>query len=808
MAAVRAGIGTEMATSLWLRPTGDAHERRDPDASWDEGNVVTRAVARLAPDEGYAALGLVLLLAGLTAWSIADSRWILGRDDLTKFLIWIGLGGAAWGYVGSRLPIPAWLAQVLGAVIGAIIVVEVVGSLMPGATPTFQGWLTAAARSVAQAYLDLTWRHHISTLQYGHFCLILGILVWGTAQTASFDVFGHHRAMNGVILLGVVFLANMSLTVQDQFRALVLFSGGALGLLLFTHAADERASWLRHRIWRGNDFQAPHVQGGAAFGAAAICAAVLLTVVASSAPLAGPLESVGGRFNDVAGWLSGYLPSGGQTRYQPSQDFGYTAPITSSFRVTTGKVFTVTVSGGSGAIHWRMVAYDQFQSSGWSVGPTQDAQVVADGSIADGTLDGLGSATTGRAEITYAVHVQDSSVRHLVAANEPLRASVGLGRLMVGGSPPDLNVAALTTDASDYEVTALVPSLDPSADGLTEWLLQHAGTDFPAGILLRFTQGTGFVGEDGRRLMTEIGDWATTHGNTFANEYDVAKAVQAYLQSSRFTYRADISSDMAQSCSGLSTVDCFAVLREGFCEQYATTMTMLMRLDGYPARYVQGYLPGVIDPASSSQQVTSQQKHAWVEVWFPGYGWIPFDPTGTVGQPTILPAGIAVSPRPAASRTSAIHEPQGNDGGTGGPTGVPGGTTPSTTGGGGAGPIVIGTGIVAGSGVLLALFWLRRPRRSQRPEVAWQGVVALASRLGYRPRPSQTMLEYTGMLAEVVPRAREPLEVVAKATVEVTYGRRQLGEERLATVAEAGRRVRTALLRLLFRLPGSGRSRR
>ena len=63
------------------------------------------------------------------------------------------------------------------------------------------------------------------------------------------------------------------------------------------------------------------------------------------------------------------------------------------------------------------------------------------------------------------------------------------------------------------------------------------------------------------------------------------------------------------------------------------------------------------------------------------------------------------------------------------------------------------------------------------------------------------------MLADVVPRARDPLGVVATAQVEVAYGRRHLPTERLISLAAAQRRVRQALLRLVFRIPGRGRKR-
>lgn len=770
-----------------------------PPSSWDadsdEGNPVSRAFQRMRPDEGWASLGLVLLLAGTMAWSISDARWILGRDGLTGFLIWIALAAASWGYVSARLEMAPWLAHAIGSIVGAFVVIEAVGSVIPGATPTLSGWFQATADSVAQAYLDLTWRHQIQTLQVGHFCLVLGIIVWGTAQAASYDVFGYHRAVNGVLLLAVVFIANMSLTVHDQFQALVIFSAAALVLLLLAHAADERSSWLRHRIWRGRDFQAPHLAGGMGFVSLAVCGSLLLTTVASSAPLGPVLSSVGNNFQDAASWLSGYLPSGGASRYQPSSDFGNTSPISSSFQASPNPVFTVRVSTGAVSFHWRLVAYDTFQANGWSIGPSTQDQLDPGSTLDDGTLDLVHSTTPGRSQVTITVHVQDSSLKHVIVANEPDSVNVTVQRTLVGAGA---NVASLTSGASDYEVQALVPDTDPTGHGLTEWRLQHAGSQYPPGLLERFTQGTDHVGAEGKALLAQITSWAQSQGNTFKNEYDVAKAIQEYLLSDRFTYTTDITAEMS-SCTGLSTVDCFAVIKRGFCEQYATTMTMLMRMAGYPARYVLGYLPAQIAQFTYLEQVTSQQKHAWVEVYFPTYGWIPFDPTGSVGQPTELPPGVPVS----ASPTPIASGPQ-DSGGDVRPSGRPssGGITPPKTGDSGPlGGLLIPGVIVLVLAVAAFVLLRRRPGRLEKPDTAYQSVVRLASRLGYRPQPTQTVYEYTGMLADVVPRAREPLNVVATAAVEVNYGRRQLGTDRLVSLTSAYHLVRRALLRLALRWP-------
>ena len=107
-----------------------------------------------------------------------------------------------------------------------------------------------------------------------------------------------------------------------------------------------------------------------------------------------------------------------------------------------------------------------------------------------------------------------------------------------------------------------------------------------------------------------------------ANAYDKAANIQRYLIA-HYAYTLDLSGTHGQD----PLADFLFVRRAGHCEYFASAMTIMLRAEGIPARYATGFSPGEYNDIGGDYIIRESDAHAWVEVYFPGYGWITFDPT-------------------------------------------------------------------------------------------------------------------------------------------------------------------------------------
>ncbi|MEJ8282205.1 transglutaminase TgpA family protein [Pseudonocardia spirodelae] len=140
-----------------------------------------------------------------------------------------------------------------------------------------------------------------------------------------------------------------------------------------------------------------------------------------------------------------------------------------------------------------------------------------------------------------------------------------------------------------------------------------------------------------------------------ANPFDRAMALENHFTGpgSPFTY----SLATAPGGDGDALVDFLTRGRTGYCEQYASAMGVMLRAVGIPARVAVGFTAGDPD-GSGARTVTTEDAHAWVEAWFPGYGWMTFDPTPLADGRTIDPTYVQQAREEAGGTPAREQAPQ------------------------------------------------------------------------------------------------------------------------------------------------------
>jgi transglutaminase-like putative cysteine protease len=747
------------------------------------------------PAEGWLTTLLLLAMVLVLALAIDDARWVLGDGRLTDFLPLAVIGGFVTGMYGAKAGWPRLAIYLVGAAFAALVVPLLVGGvLLPvGSDGSLHARFVATARSTVEAWLDLTVRGKTFTSQYGHFLLTLGFLMWATGHFVAVTAFRHRRPLSGVVAVGSALVLNLAVNPQDQLWFLVAYTVLALLVLIRFHALDEQSNWLRRRIGDPGPVGSMYVRGGTGFVSAAVLGALVLTGAASSAPLASAWGGVDQTLVDVGRNLQRYFSFVQNVRGPAAVDFGPTAPITGRW-ITNGEVaLTIHVPAGDKTkYYWEAVTYDKFDGTGWSWSTQATTVRDANASILDGTAEP--PIEDGRRSVTVTVDPATYRGSTVLSPGSPTDVSRETRLTTLG---PDGFYAALDTLEGNvgYQITGLVPLLgDDDPKGLTENRLRAAGTDYPAEVKATYLGvPTNAVGPDATALLTRV-KAAIGRQNT---PYDLAKGLVAEFHSSRFTYSPDVSNI---DCGQLGIVECFAHYRTGYCQYYATTMAILLRHEGVPARVAQGFLPGD-RAADGSETLRNSNSHAWVQVYFPTYGWVDFDPTGgNLAQTPAIPLGSPVAPTPKASSDigddanidpSRRPSPPSGAGSVTGSDDSSGGPTPATF-------AVVALLLLAAMGTLAVVAYRRGPR-DLNPDNAYRGITRLAARFGFGPRPTQTVFEYASSLADVLPLVRPELQTVAQAKVEVAYGRHDLPPDTIRALREAVGRLRIGLFRLAFR---------
>lgn len=132
-------------------------------------------------------------------------------------------------------------------------------------------------------------------------------------------------------------------------------------------------------------------------------------------------------------------------------------------------------------------------------------------------------------------------------------------------------------------------------------------------------------------LPQRIKDLAANLTNDKDNRYDKVLAIEKHFTDNSFVYE---TTNVLFPAKNQDYVDQFLFdTKSGYCNNFSTSMIVLLRSAGIPARWVKGFTEGTPENTIASAEgenvykIANNNAHSWVEVYFPGYGWIPFEPT-------------------------------------------------------------------------------------------------------------------------------------------------------------------------------------
>ena len=261
--------------------------------------------------------------------------------------------------------------------------------------------------------------------------------------------------------------------------------------------------------------------------------------------------------------------------------------------------------------YWRLVVLDRFDGTAWKLSEASEGEVGQP--LSTGTQRLVGQAPTASLRLTQEVAIDQLGASWLPAAVDPVQITLAhdLGARHFDRTGM-IELDDETSEGMGYVVTSAVAR--PSLVKLDQILPQNPGGD------PRYTTLPTMLPGRIRDIALEISAGAQT-------PFDQVLAIQDHLRT--FTY--DESAPAGHGANAI--VNFLEESRQGYCEQFAGTMAVLVRSLGYPARVAIGFLPGDRNE-NGWNQVTTAQVHAWPEVYFGEFGWLAFEPTPSRDNPT------------------------------------------------------------------------------------------------------------------------------------------------------------------------------
>lgn len=603
------------------------------------------------------------------------------------------------------------------------------------------------------------------------FIFEISFLVWWLAFLGMWSILRFGYIWRAVIPAGVVMLVNAYFAPEPIFALLALFALVAIFLFVRTNLSEQQLRWR-------DEHMVVTPEMGWDFVRTALTYSVIVLTLAGLAPSLGRnvqvrqlLSPLNERWEQTSQDLNRLYQGLNRRQSEAGAAFGRSLPLGGPRVVGDSLIFNVSASAGR---YWRAVVFDTYTGREWVNTGETEAQ------IAPGQLVPV-AAWNERAALTQTVTLLAPMSNVVLGAPDIRRidmpVSVLANPVPVGAlDAPSLGEGAPAT--VEFTMVRAGELLDigdrytllSNATAVTQRALEGAGEEYPPEIVDRYVQlPQGFP-----PAVVELAQTITVSATT---PYAKAKAIESYLRTIPYN---DLIEAPPPDRDPISYF--LFDIRQGYCDYYATSMAMMLRTLGIPARTASGYAEGTFDEESGLFYISERDAHTWVEVFFPGLGWVEFEPTAAEsvldrpqgeepavpgeGEPTPAPlptpganqqpdAGLQEQAQPEAGFEDEMG---GGDGMTPFPWWVWALLVPLVT-----------------AAVLLFVWRVRVAGPTaftpELPLLAFDRLQRWAARLGLIATASQTPYEQAQRWSDALPESEPPIRTIANSYVQYRFGR-------------------------------------
>ncbi len=556
----------------------------------------------------------------VTALALDAAQWTQGLGALVT----VSFFAVGFGFLLARSHYSELLALILSSVYSLAVVIGV-----NALTAIHSGALHSRVYTLASE-LDTWINEALAGKQPANddvaFIVFLSVLFWFLGHNAAWHVFRVDRVWRVIIPTGLVLITNQFYYQGDHSLDIYLAAFVFLSLLLLirSHIDAREFDWYLHRV----SFP-PHVRR--AFFQAGAVLAVVIVLAAWLAPAGADAKSME-RLNDLLSSdpfmkladLWNRLFSSLESQGIATADYYGGEKLQLSGAIQLGDAPVMVVEAPQGPrYYWRSTIYDTYDFSTWEWKHIRSVRAYTEN---QGLEFNIGDSVPGaRSEVDQRFKLLIRASELIYAAPQPVYVNVpveaelncqdSVGRTCVNeGRPADVAIIRareVLRKGDSYSARSSITTASAT-------MLREAGELYPDWVLRQYLQGANNLSPRVRDLAAQIvaGDGAQT-------PYDKARAIEHWLRTN-ILYNESIPTPPQDS----DPIEWFLFdEQQGYCNYYASAMVLMLRSQGVPARIAAGFAQGEWDPSQNAYLVRERDAHTWVEVYFPGYGWVEFEPT-------------------------------------------------------------------------------------------------------------------------------------------------------------------------------------